>query len=231
MISIIIPVYNQAKHLRNCLLSIKAQTDDNYEIIIINDGSKDQLDEVINKFKAVFGPKLIYLAQKNQGAGAARNRGAEIARGKYLIFCDADITMEPIMLKAMREKLEESPGASFCYSSFLWGSKKFLLWPYDEEKLKTMPYINTASLLKKEHFPGFDESLKRFQDWDLWLTMDEQRRSGVWLDKFLYKVNLSGFQSMSNWLPSFAYRFLPFLPEVKKYNKAKEIIFKKHKLK
>jgi glycosyltransferase involved in cell wall biosynthesis len=231
MISIIIPVYNQAKHLDNCLASIKKQTCDNYEIIVVNDGSKDDVGEAIKKHWPTFGGKLSYLEQANQGAGAARNRGAALARGNCLLFCDADVVMEPVMLELMLKTLQANPNASFCYSSFIWGKKGFKLWPYDVEKLKKMPYINTASLIRKEHFPGFDEKLKRFQDWDLWLTMSEQGRIGIWLDRILYKVNIGGAQTMSRWLPAFAYKLLPFLPVVKRYNLAKQLIFKKHNLK
>lgn len=231
MISIIIPVYNQAEHLDNCLASIKEQTYGNYEIIVVNDGSKDDIKSVINKYRPIFDSKLFYFNQKNRGAGAARNRGAESAKGKYLIFCDADIIMEPAMLELMLAMLKHNPQASFCYSSFIWGKKRFMLWPYDAEKLRQMPYINTASLIRREHFPGFDEKLKRFQDWSLWLTMSEAGHHGVWLNQILYKVNLGGAQTMSHWLPSLAYKLLPFLPAVKKYNQAKEIIRKKHNLK
>jgi glycosyltransferase involved in cell wall biosynthesis len=230
MISIIIPVYNQAEHLDNCLASIKKQTHDNYEIIIIDDGSTDDIGEVIKKYKRIFRLNLSYFDQENRGASVARNRGAKIAKGEYLIFCDADVIMEPEMLELMLTALKNNPQAGFCYSSFLWGNRKFILWPYSEIKLKQMPYINTCSLIRREYFPGFDENLKRFQDWDLWLALAESGRSGVWVDKILYQVNTAGAQTMSRWLPSLAYKLLPFLPSVRKYNLAKEIIKKKHNL-
>ncbi len=230
MISIIIPVYNQAEHLDRCLAGIKNQTYNNYEIIIIDDGSIDNIKPVIEKYKQIFNLKLSYFEQENRGASAARNRGAKIARGEYLIFCDADIVMEPNMLRAMLDTLKQNPAASLCYSSFIWGKKKFILWPYNAERLKKMPYINTSSLMRKEHFPGFDENLKRFQDWDLWLTMLERGHTGVWINQILYRVNLGGVQTMSRWLPALTYKLLPFLSMVKRYNQAKEIIRKKHNL-
>jgi len=231
MISIVIPVYNQAEHLANCLASIKKQTYDNYEIIVVDDGSKDLIIEVIEKFKQIFGSKLTYLEQENRGASTARNKGAELAEGEYIIFCDADVIMEPKMLELMLERLKVNPNASFCYSSFVWGRKKFKLWPYDVKKLKAAPYINTASLIRRKDFPGFDETLKKFQDWDLWLAMLHYGHTGVWINQTLFKVAVDGTQTMSAWLPAPFYKLLPFLPAVKKYNQAKEIIFKKHGLK
>lgn len=230
MITIIIPVYNQAEHLANCLASIRKQTYDNYEIIVVNDGSTDNIIEVIEKFKEILGFKLTYSEQENKGANAARNSGAKLAKGEYIIFCDADVIMKSIMLELMLKTLKDNPSASFCYSSFIWGHKRFKLWPYDVERLKIMPYINTASLIRLPDFPGFDETLKKFQDWDLWLTMLHHGHTGVWLEQILFKVAVGGAQTMSRWLPSFVYRLLPWLPQVKKYNQAMAIIKRKHKL-
>ncbi|MEK7203019.1 MAG: glycosyltransferase family 2 protein [Patescibacteria group bacterium] len=230
MISIIIPVYNQAEQIKQCFNSILQQSYKNYEIIVVNDGSSDNIDDAIKCYQNKFS-KFFYIAQINQGASVARNRGAKEAKGEYIIFCDADVIMNPEMLGTMSRTLENNPCFSFCYSSFFWGYKLFKLWPYDVEKLKQMPYITTTSLIRKEHFPGFDETLKKFQDWDLWLTMAEQRHNGIWIDQILFKVQINGTQTMSSWLPSFAYKFLPWLSQVKKYNQAKKIIQQKHNLK
>ncbi len=228
MISIIIPVYNQAKALNRCLASIKNQNYDNYEIIVVNDGSRDNFYEVIEKYKNIFTYKLEYISQDNAGANAARNAGARRARGEFIIFCDADIEMYPDMLKIMKGALRHHPEVGFVYSSFLWQSKKFRLFPYSEEKLKQGPYINTSSLMWREYFPGFDEKIKRFQDWDLWLTMLENGHKGFWIDRVLYRINAGS--TMSSWLPRGAYKFLSFLPTVKKYNAAMKIIKQKHKI-
>jgi len=229
VISIIIPVYNQADKLRQCLDSICAQKvpRKNYEVIIVNDGSSDELS--ISDYKSEI-KNLKIINQENKGSNAARNRGFQEARGEYLLFCDADIIMEPNMFDDMTNALENNPKASYAYPSFYWGAKLFKLWPFDAEKLKKMPYIHTTSLIRREHFPqsGWDENIKRLQDWDLWLTMLEKGKIGIWIDKVLFKVQTGG--TMSNWLPAFVYKLLPFLPSVKKYKKAVEIIKKKHLL-
>lgn len=228
MISIIIPVYNEAKQLDKCLESIKNQNYDNYEIIVVNDGSADNFYEVIEKYKNIFTYKLEYIGQENQGPQAARMSGAKKARGEFIIFLDADTILYPEMLKTMKGALRSHTEASFVYSSFIWGRKKFTSFPYSEERLKKMPYINTNSLIWRDRFPGFDPAIKKFQDWDLWLTMMEKGQKGFWINKVLYR--LQGGNTMSSWLPSFAYKLLPFLPTVKKYNAAMKAIKEKHHL-
>ncbi len=228
MISIVIPVYNQAKSLDKCLASINNQNYDNYEIIVVNDGSTDNFYEVIAKYKQIFTYKLEYISQDNAGPQVARNTGAKRARGEFIIFCDADVKMYPEMLKIMKGALRHHPEVGFVYSSFKWRRKIFKLWPYSEDKLKKMPYINTTSLMWRECFPGWDVNIKKFQDWDLWLTMLEHGHQGFWIDRVLYRIN-SG-STMSSWLPSFTYKLLPFLPTVKKYNQAMKIIKEKHHL-
>jgi len=240
MISIIIPVYNQAKLLARCLDSIRQQTYNNYEIIIIDDGSTDEIGPVVQKFKQILGHSLLYFDQKNQGANSARNHGARRARGEYLIFCDADVEMSPGMLELMLTTLKNNLAAGYCYSSFKWGWKTFNLFPFDAAKLKQQPYIHTTSLIRREAFPGlaakggtafgWDESINKLQDWDLWLTMLEQGQTGIWLNRILFKVNTGGKQTMSRWLPAFSYKLLPFLSRVKKYNQAMAIIKRKHHL-
>ena len=229
MISIIIPVYNQSKKLDKCLASIAEQTYNNYEIIVVNDRSKDRLSWVRSKYKKKFGIRLEWINnQENHGAPYSRNKGARRAKGEFLLFCDADIITRSDMLQIMYNTLKGREEASYAYSSFKFGRKIFKLGPFDAEKLKQMPYIHTTSLIRREHFPEFDENLSRLQDWDLWLTMLEAGHIGVWIDKILFKVEPGG--TMSAWLPAFAYKSLPFLPKVKKYKKAVEIVKAKHKI-
>lgn len=234
MISIIIPVFNQAKKISACLESIIKQTINNtsnsIEIIIVNDGSKDGVENVLGNFIKThdFDFEIKVFNQVNQGAPAARNRGAKEARGEYLFFCDADAILRANALEEMMSALTLNPTVGYAYSSFLWGRKLFKIGPFDAEKLKREPYIHTMSLIRREIFPGWDESIKKFQDWDLWLTVLESGYTGIWIDKVLFTVSPGG--TISSWLPSFAYKYLPFLPQVKKYRQAMAIIKKKHRL-
>lgn len=237
MISIIIPIYNQAKTIGQCLDSIFNQTYKDFEIIIVNDGSADDFDKIMENYLRANAARLNELkkplrifSQKNKGAPAARNRGFKETKSEYLFFCDADAVLKPEALRTMLDALAAYPQASYAYPSFYWGKKLFKLFPFDAEKLQKRPYIHTMALIRREHFPasGWDESVKKFQDWDLWLTMLEQGSEGVWIDAVLFTIKPGGV--ISSWLPSFAYKFFPFLPTVKKYNKALEAVKKKHGL-
>lgn len=232
MISIIVPVYNQAEKLAKTLASLGQQTLKDYEVIIVNDGSSDDPESVfISSLKTLDEKnRYLFLNQTNQGAPAARNRGAKEAQGDYLFFCDADAVLHPQALETLLAYLETNPTYSYAYSSFYWGKKLFKLGEFDPEKLRRLPYIHTMSLIRKSDYPltGWDESLKKFQDWDLWLTMLEQGKVGLFVPQVLFTVSPGG--TISSWLPSFSYRLLPFLPAVKKYKQALKIVKDKHGL-
>lgn len=230
-ISIIIPAYQHAKELPDCLESLFAQTIKPFEIIVVNDGSTDNTSEVLDLYKNQ-GVKII--KQENSGANAARNRGFDESFGDFVIFCDADIIMRPDCLEKMAEALEKNPNASYAYSSFKFGFKIFKLWPFNSDKLGQMPYIHTGSLIRRAHFPRFDEKIKRLQDWDLYLTMLEQGHMGVWIPEILFTVKPRK-NGMSEWIPSFFYKIpwpiLGYAPKaIQKYRSAEEIIKRKHNL-
>lgn len=232
MISIIIPLYNQSDKILKCLESIATQTYVNYEIIIVNDRSSDKLSDVIRKTKNDFGIKIEWLHNiENHGAPYSRNKGFRKSKGGYLLFCDADVILRNDSLELMLDTLNNHPEASYVYPSFKYGRKLFKLWNFDADKLRQMPYIHSSALIRREHFPekGWDESLKKLQDWDLWLTMLDEGHSGLWINEVLFQVD-GGGHTMSSWLPSFAYKLMPFLPSVKKYKKAMEIVKRKHNI-
>jgi glycosyltransferase involved in cell wall biosynthesis len=94
-VSIIIPVYNEEKVIGNCLSSLKGQTYQNLEIIIVDDGSTDQTKEIVKQ------NKILLLEQNHKGPGEARNLGARKARGKILVFVDADMEFSPTFIEKL----------------------------------------------------------------------------------------------------------------------------------
>lgn len=224
-VDIIIPVFNGAKKLQRCLEAISVQTFTDYAVIVVDDGSTDDVAGVIER-SSVAPTRLI--RQPNLGAAAARNRGAKEGSAPYILFCDADCILNLNLISTQLNTLRQHPQATYVYSNFKWGWKTFRPGEFSADRLRHEPYINTHSLLRRDHFPGFDESLNRFQDWDLWLTMLKQGHTGVWIDEILFTVQPGG--TMSTWLPSFTYKLLPWLPAVREYHDAMAVIVKKHGL-
>ena len=304
LISIIIPVFNHAHTIERCLKSITEQTYRPFEVIVVNDGSTDELEPVLRKIEneiedgtnqipphhrteagsrsrrdrgvqgGVGSISLKVIDQPNQGAAAARNRGFKEAKGEYVIFWDADTVGKPGMLGRLVEALERNPQASYAYSQFKFGWKKFRCQNFNAEDLKKNNYIDTTSLIRREalNTPStvlplssrggpalggngggnekhrvvslalspvrgetqrgvsgpFDESLARFQDWDLWLTLLEQNKTGTFVPEVLYTKIVQGRKGMSSWLPIFFYQLFDHSQKVLEFKKARQVILKKH---
>ena len=103
--SIIIPVYNVEQYLRDCLNSVIAQTYTDYEVICVNDGSKDGSLALLKDYQTKY-PQITIISQRNKGLSAARNAGIQAAKGNYLFFLDSDDWIEPNSLEILVQKQE-----------------------------------------------------------------------------------------------------------------------------
>ena len=99
MISIIIPVYNVEKFIRQCLDSILSQSYKNYEVILIDDKSKDSSLDIIREYEKKYSNFFVIENKKNSGPGASRNKGIDKAKGEYIMFIDSDDYIEPNTLE------------------------------------------------------------------------------------------------------------------------------------
>lgn len=120
-VSVIIPVYNSETYLRNCLDSLINQSLRDIEIICVDDGSTDHSFSILLEYQSM-DSRIIVLRQNNAGAGAARNRGLQIAKGTYLSYLDSDDFFELNMLEEAVHGIEESNAdiavfASDCYDN------------------------------------------------------------------------------------------------------------------
>jgi len=231
-ISVIIPAFENARTIERCVESVFRQVRKPDEVIVVNDGSTDDTLARIAKFK----DRITLIDQDNQGGNAARNAGFEGSSGERVIFCDADVVMKPSMLSALSQALDDHPESSYAYCGFRFGFKSFSSYAFDADRLKRMNYIHTTSLIRRKDFPGFDKAIKRLQDWDVWLTMLEEGKTGVFVDQELFEKHKdTDRKGISQWRPSFMYsipwRTLGWMPEsMRKYEEAKRILFDKHGL-
>lgn len=230
-VSVIIPAYNHASTLPACLLSLFSQSWPIKEIIVVDDGSTDATEQTLKPFLS----RIRYLKQANGGAPKARNNGFRASSSEYVIFVDADVVMKPQMLELMMRALKEHPEHSFAYSGFRFGWKSFRGLPFSKTRLFETNYIHTTSLIRRSDFPLFDESVKRLQDWDLWLRMVKQGKTGICVSiKPLFSVQISGVSRIgSAWMPKLLYR-LPWKmigktpKRIESYFEARKALFEKH---
>ena len=177
----------------------------------------------------------------NDNIGTApkkRNDGFLKATQPFVFFCDDDILLPASYISALYKALQDNPEKDFAYTGYhgivlhpeshpIHGNFQIPAIQFDANALKYGNYISTMTLVRKEFFPMFDENLKRFQDWDLWLTMLEQGKDGVFVPEVLFCAKPG--EGMSRWLPKIFYK-ISGLEEVEKYNAARDIIIKKHGL-
>jgi hypothetical protein len=130
-------------------------------------------------------------------------------KGDYTVFLDGDLEMKPEMLQVMEEQLNSNPKASIAYCHYeRVGSRvdRLSAKPWDVTALRDMNYISMVSMVRTKDLPKppLDENLRRYEDWDLWLTMAEKGKTGVMIDKVLFQAHyqpgdLSGTGESGSW--------------------------------
>ena len=126
LLSIIIPLYNCAAYVERCILSIYDQglNNQDFEVIVINDGSTDGGEKIVEKLARTC-TNLILLSQENKGLSAVRNRGVEVARGRYVEFLDADDYLIPCgMSRLLKTAVDNDVKRSHLSTTFMRQLKK-----------------------------------------------------------------------------------------------------------
>jgi len=113
-ISVIIPAFNAETFLPKCLSSLKEQTFNDFEVVLVDDGSQDNTSQVAEGFLNNASLCFTVIRQNNSGEGAARNAGIRHSRGKYLFFLDSDDYLDPDCLKKLFQSLKNESDFSFC---------------------------------------------------------------------------------------------------------------------
>jgi glycosyltransferase involved in cell wall biosynthesis len=220
-ISIIIPVYGVERYIQTTVQSVLDQTYQNFELILVDDGSPDRSIEICQQFQ---DPRIHILHQANRGASAARNQGIRQAQGDYLSFLDGDDVWLPEKLAKHVAHLERAPevGLSFSRSAFIDEAGQ-ALGIYQMPKLEGItkshmlcrnPVGNgSAAVIRREAFEAikfqddysgimedcyWDERLKGAQDYDCWLRiacLTDWQIAGIPEVLTLYRLNSGGISA------------------------------------
>ena len=145
--SIIIPCYNAGQWIRRTIDSVLAQTCADFEIIAVDDGSKD---DTLIQLQSINDPRVIILNKENGGVSSARNMGLRKANGRWVTFIDADDTVESYMLEELQKAITRSPESSL----FIWGISKDFYLP-DGRLVETETRLSSTNLCIPYHSLGW----------------------------------------------------------------------------
>lgn len=181
--SVIIPLYNKESYIEKTLRSVLSQTFRNYELIVVNDGSRDNSFAVAEKVLSGVGNARI-VNQENAGVSTARNNGIDAAQGEYICFLDADDWWEPRFLEEMDRLIKDYPDAGlYCTNYYYVHNKKSVVkldiptgyFNYCKEYARTLCMIATSSCCSSRavltEMGGFKPHLKLGEDFDLWIRI------------------------------------------------------------
>lgn len=117
-VSVVLPTYNRASLLTRAVESVIAQTYADWELVVVDDGSTDDTATVAAIYASKLGVRFVYLRQENRGSSAARNRGIEASRGRFIAFLDSDDEFAPAKLARQLALFERRPELGLVYSDY-----------------------------------------------------------------------------------------------------------------
>ena len=185
LVSVIIPAFNTAGVIRQTLDSVRAQTYQNYEVIVADDSSTDDTAAIVHRLSAS-DVRFAVVSHAHSGISATRNRAIESARGEWVAFLDSDDVWLPEKLSCQVEMVSRDPKVNFSFTNyFLWDGEKDLGVMYS--KKERLPEGDVAAglifsnrfgistvMVRRDilHQAGlFDPQVDVCEDWDLWLCM------------------------------------------------------------
>ena len=215
-VSVIIPTYNRGGIIKDAIDSVLSQDYENFELIIIDDGSNDHTSDVLN----AYGDEIKIFFQKNKGVSAARNRGIAEATGQFIAFLDSDDIWLPQKLSVQVDFFNRMPDALICQTEEIWIRNGRRINPKKKHRkpsgmifkpsLELCLVSPSAVMVHRSIFHQigeFDETLPACEDYDLWLRIscrfpihlidtpliikrgghDDQLSKGTGLDRFRIK--------------------------------------------
>lgn len=192
-ISIIVPCYNQAQYLPDCLQSVVEQTYSHWECIIVNDGSLDNTEAVALEWAAKDN-RIKYLKKENGGLCSARNAGISSAEGKWILPLDADDKIGKDYLKFAHDIMISKSEVGLIYANANYFGDREEVWALPEYNLKTLLRANMiycSAFYKKEDWiriGGYDTNMKNgWEDWEFWIHLLGTS------NKKVYKLEYTGF--------------------------------------
>ena len=211
LVSVITPVYNVEKYIDRTLNSVFSQTYDKIEIILVDDQSTDGSAAIIKRYSESHPEIVYYLQPQNMGAGYARNKALELARGQYVAFLDADDVWKPKKIEKQVSLMREKD-AAFCFTAIemidgddnVIKGKRKVKEVIDYKFLLSNTMIPTSGVMVDRVKKGdFSMHLRRGgQDYATWLRILRDGTKAYGIDEALVGYRIDGESLSSNKLKS-----------------------------
>lgn len=173
-ITVVVPCFNHGKYLLRSLNSIVGQTLDDWEAIVVNDGSTDDTSDVTRKFQQLYGEdKIRLIEQENRGLSGARNTGFRAAKADVILPLDVDNVLKPHALHRYYEVMKQNQKIGVAFTDIERMSGRVFPQYYNRDNIRDHNTVDACAAIRKsawEAAGGYDESLRRgYEDWDFWL--------------------------------------------------------------
>lgn len=234
-VSVVIPCYNQGQYIAEAVNSVLSQTFQNFEVIIVNDGSNDIFtDKLLHKFNH---PKIQIIHTTNYGLSAARNNGIQISKGEYILPLDADDKISPVYLEQAVKILDENIYMGIVYSKAEFFGNKSGTWDlgdYNFPDILVGNMIFCSALFRRSDWEivgGYKPIMKYgWEDYEFWLSLIELGREVYQIPEVLFYYRQKDYSMLNTmqeekWL--YSYEQL-FLNHKELYSKHIRRLFKEH---
>lgn len=212
-ISVIIPCYNQGQYLLETLDSLYQQTYQDFDIIIVDDGSTDEETKQI--LKELDNPKIKIIRSSNQGLSNARNLGIQNSQSKYILPLDADDKIEKTYLCDAYQYFNKNPNTTLIYCLARKFGEVNEFWELPKYNRITQKYYNQifcTAMYKREDWlktSGYNPNMKfGYEDWDFWLSLLKNDGIVYQIPKILfnYRIKKKSMVNSINWKKEFYLR-------------------------
>jgi glycosyltransferase involved in cell wall biosynthesis len=199
-VSIIVPYYNMGRYLPETLRSLRAQTFEDYEILLVDDGSTDPASQrLVDELEGA--PKLRIIRKQNGGLSSARNAGLRQARGRWIFPVDPDDLISPTFLEKTVDVMSREPKLGYVTSLVSYFTEDpskpitgWVPWGMERDALCVENVASTCTALMErrlvEEVGGYDEWLTSYEDWDVFCAMAERGYEGLVIPEFLFHYRL-----------------------------------------
>lgn len=182
-VSVVIPVYNSAKYIEETLDSVLSQTYTDFEVIVVDDGSKDKTPSIVKQYQVKYPEKIRLIQKENGGPASARNAGIKVAWGEFIAFNDSDDLWLPLKLEKQMEHFNSDPQVGLVYSKYTSfrddkelrtkPEKGYSGWIFTKLLSKSIIQASTM-MVKRECLDAvglFDESFSLADEYDMSLRI------------------------------------------------------------